>query len=230
MMMMATVRRGLACYMLVLALFCSSCCMSVRGAAASGVETTAALQKTWTDVEVSCLGTDGRLSWRPSGENDWRRCAKKPGEYESVTDDCARLCDDAGEFYKSNITGKCPPEGPERDFALTMRFATYGNIQNCTSAPAEKPPQLGAGDAQPGEPQSQAGAAAAPKTAGDGLRRSGVSGPPAKAAATPQNKPPDHTDKGRVPSKPSENAAATAWVRMPLLLLLVTVLVCAAVR
>ncbi|KAF8286739.1 Trypomastigote, Alanine, Serine and Valine rich protein (TASV), subfamily A [Trypanosoma cruzi] len=137
MMMMATVRRGVACYMLVLALFCSSCCMSVRGAAASGVETTAALQKTWTDVEVSCLGTDGRLSWRPSGENDWRRCAKKPGEYESVTDDCARLCDDAGEFYKSNITGKCPPEGPERDFALTMRFATYGNIQNCTSAPAE---------------------------------------------------------------------------------------------
>ncbi|PWV09679.1 Trypomastigote, Alanine, Serine and Valine rich protein (TASV), subfamily A [Trypanosoma cruzi] len=111
MMMMATVRRGVACYMLVLALLCSSCCMSVRGAAASGVETTAALQKTWTDVEVSCLGTDGRLSWRPSGENDWRRCAKKPGEYESVTDDCARLCDDAGEFYKWNITGQCPPEG-----------------------------------------------------------------------------------------------------------------------
>ncbi|RNC34375.1 mucin-like glycoprotein, partial [Trypanosoma cruzi] len=175
------------------------------------------------------LGTDGRLSWRPSGENDWRRCAKKPGEYESVTDDCARLCDDAGEFYTSNITGQCPPEGAERDFAFTMLFATYGSIQNCTSAPAENRPQLGAGDAQPGQSQSQAGAAAAPKTAGDGLKRSGVSGPPAKAAATPQNKPPDHTDKGRVPSKASENAAATAWVRMPLLLL-VTVLVCAAVR
>ncbi|KAF5215687.1 Trypomastigote Alanine Serine and Valine rich protein (TASV) subfamily A [Trypanosoma cruzi] len=227
MMMMATVRRRVACYLLVLALLCSSSCMSVSGCC-FGRKLPLRCRKTWTDVEV-VPGTDGRLGWRPSGENDWRRCAKKPGEYESVTDECARLCDDAGEFYTSNITGRCPPEGAGKDFALTMRFATYGNIQNCTSAPAENRPQLGAGDAQPGQSQPQAGAAAAPKTAGDDLRRSGVSGPPGKAAATPQNKPPDHTDKVRVPSRPSENAAATAWVRMPLLLLL-TVLVCAAVR
>ncbi|EKF29129.1 surface antigen TASV, putative,hypothetical protein [Trypanosoma cruzi marinkellei] len=221
MMMMTTVRRRVACYLLVLALLCISSSISVHGDAVP--------EKKWSYVEVSCLGADGRLSWRLSGENVWRRCAKQPGGYENVTDDCARLCDDAGEFYKSNITGKCPPEGAERDFAFTMSFASYQNITVCPSAPAESSARLGAGDAQPGQSQAQAGVAAAPKTARDGLGGSGVSGSLGEAAVTPHNKPPDHTDKDRDASKPSENAVATVWVRTPLLLL-VTALVCTALR
>ncbi|PWU85089.1 Trypomastigote, Alanine, Serine and Valine rich protein (TASV), subfamily A [Trypanosoma cruzi] len=112
-----------------------------------------AANKTMTDGELSCLGTAVRWSWAPSSEKDWRRVDRAAGEYESVTDDCARLCDDAGEFYQQDSTGGSPPGGAGKSCSLTLHFATYGNNQNCLSAPEENRPQLGAGVAQPGQGQ-----------------------------------------------------------------------------
>ncbi|PBJ74906.1 surface antigen TASV,hypothetical protein [Trypanosoma cruzi cruzi] len=63
MMMMATVQRRMACYMLVLALFCSSCCISVRGA-----------REVYVPVEVACGLSNEKLRWRLPSGSTWFEC------------------------------------------------------------------------------------------------------------------------------------------------------------
>ncbi|PWV20515.1 Trypomastigote, Alanine, Serine and Valine rich protein (TASV), subfamily A [Trypanosoma cruzi] len=82
-MMMVTVRRCVACDLLVLALLCC-CCLSVCRATASEVNSTIAPAKPLADVVVFCPGTDGKLRWRFQGEKDWRKCARRPEEAPEV--------------------------------------------------------------------------------------------------------------------------------------------------
>ncbi|KAF8294844.1 surface antigen TASV-A1 (TASV-A1) [Trypanosoma cruzi] len=79
-MMMVTVRRCVACDLLVLALLCCCCCLSVCRATALEVNSTIAPAKPLADVVVFCPGTDGKLRWRFQGEKDWRKCARRPEE------------------------------------------------------------------------------------------------------------------------------------------------------
>ncbi|KAF8288636.1 hypothetical protein TcBrA4_0006150 [Trypanosoma cruzi] len=62
-MMMVTVRRCVACDLLVLALLCCCCCLSVCRAAASGVRSTIASTTILVEVEVLSAETDGKLRW-----------------------------------------------------------------------------------------------------------------------------------------------------------------------
>ncbi|PWU85091.1 Trypomastigote, Alanine, Serine and Valine rich protein (TASV), subfamily A [Trypanosoma cruzi] len=128
-------------------------------------------------------GLDGRLSWRPSGEKDWRRCAKKPGEYESVTDDCARLCDDAGEFYTSNITGRALLRVLGRILPSRCDLRRTGIYK--TALRRRQKIVLSWALAMRNQASRNPGREprAAPKTAGDDdLRRSGVSGSAGKGS------------------------------------------------
>ncbi|KAF8284997.1 hypothetical protein TcYC6_0020040 [Trypanosoma cruzi] len=82
-MMMVTVRRCVACDLLVLAVLCC-CCLSVCRAAAPEVHSTAASKIILVEVDVLSAETDGNLRWRLPEEKDWRKCAKegpkKPGK------------------------------------------------------------------------------------------------------------------------------------------------------
>nr|CAM33604.1 putative surface antigen TASV-A5 [Trypanosoma cruzi] len=174
-MMMVTVRRCVACDLLVLALLCC-CCLSVCRATASEVNSTIAPAKPLADVVVFCPGTDGKLRWRFQGEKDWRKCARRPEEAPEVNGYCARLCNFAGDIYKEpEITRLCNSASNKNFVAFHMSFEKHEDLKTCSlgEAPKINPPE--------------------PSPSGD---------------------------------------ATTVWVRTPLLLLLllVTALVCAAVR
>ncbi|KAF5223605.1 Trypomastigote Alanine Serine and Valine rich protein (TASV) subfamily A [Trypanosoma cruzi] len=174
-MMMVTVRHCVACDLLVLALLCC-CCLSVCRAAAPGVQSPTASKKPLADVVVLCPGTDGNLRWRFQGEEDWRKCARRPEEAPEDNGYCARLCNFAGDVYKEpEITRLCNSANNTSFVAFHMSFEKHEDLKTCSLGEAP-------------EASSQSSSA-------------------------------------------SSGDATTVWVRTPLLLLLlVTALVCAAVR
>ncbi|PWV20528.1 Trypomastigote, Alanine, Serine and Valine rich protein (TASV), subfamily A [Trypanosoma cruzi] len=174
-MLMVTVRRCVACDLLVLALLCC-CCLSVCRATASEVNSTIAPAKPLADVVVFCPGTDGKLRWRLPGEKDWRKCARRPEEAPEVNGYCARLCNFAGDIYKEpEITRLCNSASNKNFVAFHMSFEKHEDLKTCSLVEAP-------------EDSSQSSSA-------------------------------------------SSGDTTTVWVRTPLLpLLLVTALVCAAVR
>ncbi|EAN93901.1 hypothetical protein Tc00.1047053511861.120 [Trypanosoma cruzi] len=227
MMMMVTVRRRVVCDQLVLVLLCCCCCLSVCG--------TPVPAKTLMSVHVSCSRTDGRLGWRLPNETGWRKCANKPAEGGGGEDECALVCIAAGYVYKDAENPRpCVPDGGPTDVWTGIGMRLSENVKNCSSA-------------------------AAPTATVAGQAQSGVGSPPGEAAEAPQ-KSPEHTDEGgsypslsehvasapeassQTPSSPSggtatgvrdpggadSSDAATVWVRTSLLL--VTALICAAVR
>ncbi|KAF8280080.1 Trypomastigote, Alanine, Serine and Valine rich protein (TASV), subfamily C [Trypanosoma cruzi] len=230
-MMMMTLRRRVVCDLLILALLCCCCCcLSVCG--------TAVPAKTFVNVAFSCPGTDGKLSWRLQGEEEWKKCPKKPGEVDQDNDERAQLCVVGGDFFKIlRMKEFCSP--PSNQFGLFgIEFATYGNLSSSSSATAQNNDREATDGAQQLQSQPQAGKAApaamaaAPTTPVVGQAQSGVVSPPREATEAPQKKSPEqtaedgpapmltenitveeespeHTDEGGSAQRPSENIAAS---------------------
>ncbi|EKF26246.1 surface antigen TASV, putative,hypothetical protein, partial [Trypanosoma cruzi marinkellei] len=186
-------------------------------------------------VVVSCPGTDGNLGWRLLNGKSWRNCSKKPGEVNKANDDCEQVCVAAENFYQQYRVTKslCPVVGNGTYLAFGMNFS-WEEIKNCSLAAEVKNNQHAANGAQQ---QQQAAAAPAP-AAVVGQAQSDADPTPEKSS--------ERTEKGDSGPLPIENGTATGmrnlggadssdattvWVHTPLLLLLlVTALVCAAVR
>ncbi|EAN81802.1 mucin-like glycoprotein [Trypanosoma cruzi] len=210
MMMMVTVRRRVVCDLLILALLCCCCCLSVCG--------TAVPAKSLVFVHFSCPGTDGKLSWHLRGEEEWKKCPKKPEEVDQDSDERARLCVAGGDFYeywKSRRRIFCAPPSDQVEFMFEIKFATYGGLRNSSSAMAQNNDREATDGAQRLQSQPQTGTAAPAATAAASTKavvdqaQSGVGSPSREAAEAPQKKSPDHTaEDGSAPSS-SENIAAS---------------------
>ncbi|PWV15023.1 Trypomastigote, Alanine, Serine and Valine rich protein (TASV), subfamily C [Trypanosoma cruzi] len=209
MMMMVTVRRRVVCDLLILALLCCCCSLPVCG--------TAVPAKSLVFVHFSCPGTDGKLSWHLRGEEEWKKCPKKPEEVDQDSDERARLCVAGGDFYehwkrtmKGTMKDFCPPPSDQVEFLFEIKFATYGGLRNSSSAMAINNDREATDGAQQLQSQPQTGTAApaataaASTTAVVGQAQSGV-GSPSREAAEALQESPDHTaEDGSAPSS-SEN-------------------------
>ncbi|PWV15027.1 Trypomastigote, Alanine, Serine and Valine rich protein (TASV), subfamily C [Trypanosoma cruzi] len=208
MMMMVTVRRRVVCDLLILALLCCCCCLSVCG--------TDVPAKSFVIVHFSCPGTDGKLSWRLQGEEEWKKCPKKPEEVDQDSDERARLCVAGGDFYEYGGVKRtrrlfCLPPSDQVEFLFAIKFATYGDLRNSSSAMAQNNDREATDGAQRLQSQPQTGTAAPAATAAASTKavvdqaQSGVGSPSREAAEAPQKKSPDHTaEDGSAPSS-SEN-------------------------
>ncbi|RNE95403.1 mucin-like glycoprotein [Trypanosoma rangeli] len=126
-MAMATVRRRAVWALAVLAVLCG-CCFSVCGATSPNEEVEVMVQ-----VDVSCLGIEGKLSWRVSGKSDseWTECSK-PVNYDgspkaetagAISSDSDSICSLAGskfEQYSCNPTCNCSAVENSKKVAFTM--------------------------------------------------------------------------------------------------------------
>nr|CAM33607.1 putative surface antigen TASV-C2 [Trypanosoma cruzi] len=204
MMMMVTVRRRVVCDLLILALLCCCCCLPVCG--------TAVPVKTFVFVHFSCPGTDGKLSWHLRGEEEWKKCPKKPGEVDQDSDERARLCVAGGDFYRAwRRRVFCSPPSNQVEFMFEIGFATYGGLRNSSSATAINNDREATDGAQRLQSQPRNGTAAPAATAAASTTavvdqaQGGLVTPPREAAEAPQKKSPDHTaEDGFAPSS-SEN-------------------------
>ncbi|EKF27928.1 surface antigen TASV-A8, putative,surface antigen TASV, putative [Trypanosoma cruzi marinkellei] len=133
MMLMVTVRRRVACDLLVLALLCCCCLAVCGGTTDSGTDSPASTVKNGWIGEFLCPGADGNLSWRFFGEKDWRKCPNKPGD----DDGCALVCDVVGESYKRlEIVGLCTSGSNATGGESRMFFQLGNNTKNCSSTVA----------------------------------------------------------------------------------------------
>ncbi|EKF28215.1 surface antigen TASV, putative [Trypanosoma cruzi marinkellei] len=133
MMLMVTVRRRVACDLLVLALLCCCCLAVCGGTTDSGTDPPASTVKKWMDGEFLCPGADGNLSWRFFGEEKWRKCPNKPGD----DDGCALVCDVVGNSYENmRSVGLCTPGSNATGGESRMFFQLGNNIKNCSSTVA----------------------------------------------------------------------------------------------
>ncbi|KAF5214500.1 Trypomastigote Alanine Serine and Valine rich protein (TASV) subfamily C [Trypanosoma cruzi] len=205
-MMMVTLRRRVMCDLLILALLCCCCCLSVCG--------TAVPAKTFLFVAFSCPGTDGKLSWRLRGEEEWKKCPKKPGEVDQDNDERARVCVAGGDFYeysKKRAREFCRPPSDRVEFLFEIEFATYENLSSSSSATAQNNDREATDGAQQLQSQPQAGKAApaamaaAPTTPVVGQAQSGVVSPPREATEAPQKKLPEQTAEDGPAPMLSEN-------------------------
>ncbi|EKF26062.1 surface antigen TASV-A8, putative,surface antigen TASV, putative [Trypanosoma cruzi marinkellei] len=217
MMMMVTVRRRVACDLLVLALLC--CCLPVSVAATPGLNSTAAPAKPLLDVVVLCPGQDGKLRWRIPGD-EWRKCAKKPGEADGDNGNCARLCNFAGDIYNEpEITSLCASANDTRVIAFHMSFMELVGLTNCTLGEAPKM-----------SPYVHRRTGDANENLATGPENSSrpSSSPSGDDAA---NEASHNNNEGKPTTDGIKNGATAVWLRTPLLLLLlVTAVVCAALR
>ncbi|PBJ72050.1 putative surface antigen TASV, putative,mucin-like glycoprotein [Trypanosoma cruzi] len=205
-MMMVTVRRCVACDLLVLALLCCCCCLSVCRAAASGVRSTIASTTILVEVEVLSAETDGKLRWRLQDEKDWRKCARRPEEAPESGDDCTRLCDEAWGIYDDpDIIELCIFGSDPNNAAFQMKFETHGDLKNCSLGETPSIDRVTAGGAQ-----HLAGAAPAVASA-DGVRQAegGVEVSPGDLAEALRDKLPDPTAKRRPDPTTSETVTAS---------------------
>ncbi|PWV20497.1 Trypomastigote, Alanine, Serine and Valine rich protein (TASV), subfamily A [Trypanosoma cruzi] len=210
-MMMVTVRRCVACDLLVLALLCC-CCLSVCRATASGVRSTVASTIILVEVEVLSAETDGKLRWRLPDEEDWRKCAKKPGRTPESGDDCTRLCDEAWGIYDDpDINEMCIFGSDPNNAAFQMKFETHGDLKNCSLGEAPNTDRVTAGGAQHLAGAAPPVASTAPAVSADGVRQaeSGAEGSPGDSAEAPRNKLPDPTAKRRPDPTTSETVTAS---------------------
>ncbi|KAF8284988.1 Trypomastigote, Alanine, Serine and Valine rich protein (TASV), subfamily C [Trypanosoma cruzi] len=188
-MMMVTVRRCVACDLLVLALLCC-CCLSVCRAAAPEVHSTAASKTILVEVDVLSAETDGKLRWRLPDEKDWRKCARRPRRSPESGDDCTRLCDEAWDIYDDpDIIEMCIFDSDPNNAAFQMKFETHGDLKNCSLGEAPNIDRVTA----------------------EGVRQaeSGVEGSPGDSAESPRNKLPDPTAKRRPDPTTSETVTAS---------------------
>ncbi|PWU93001.1 Trypomastigote, Alanine, Serine and Valine rich protein (TASV), subfamily C [Trypanosoma cruzi] len=206
MMMVVTVRRRVVCDLLILALLCCCCCLSVCG--------TDVPAKSFVIVHFSCPGTDGKLSWRLQGEEEWKKCPKKPEEVDQNNDERAQLCVVGGDFYeywKSRRRIFCRRPSKQVEFMFAIDFATYGGLRNSSSAMAQNNDREATDGAQQPQSQPQTGTAApaamaaAPTTAVVGQAQSGVGSPSREAAEAQQKKSPDQTAEDGSAQRQSEN-------------------------
>nr|AGN32981.1 mucin-like glycoprotein [Trypanosoma rangeli] len=79
-MAMAMVRRRAVCALAVVAVLCG-CFSSVCGATNTGVYAVPGMFKE-VPVEISCAGSDEKLSWRVLGGSEWAQCAAKLGVHD----------------------------------------------------------------------------------------------------------------------------------------------------
>ncbi|PBJ71623.1 surface antigen TASV,mucin-like glycoprotein [Trypanosoma cruzi cruzi] len=191
MMMMVTVRRRVVCDLLILALLFCCCCLSVCG--------TDVPAKSFVIVHFSCPGTDGKLSWRLQGEEEWKKCPKKLREVDQDNDERAQLCVAGGDFYRVWRMKDlfCSPPSDRVEFLFAIDFATYGGLRNSSLATAQNNDREATDGAKQPQSQPQTGTAApaamaaAPTTAVVGQAHSGVGSPSREAAEAQQKKSPD---------------------------------------
>ncbi|PWU83644.1 Trypomastigote, Alanine, Serine and Valine rich protein (TASV), subfamily C [Trypanosoma cruzi] len=205
MMIVVTVRRRVVCDLLILALLCCCCCLSVCG--------TDVPAKSFVIVHFSCPGTDGKLSWRLQGEEEWKKCPKKLREVDQDNDERAQLCVAGGDFYRVWRMKDlfCSPPSDRVEFLFAIDFATYGGLRNSSLATAQNNDREAIDGAKQPQSQPQTGTAApaamaaASTTAVVGQAHSGVGSPSREAAEAQQKKSPDQKAEDGSAQRPSEN-------------------------
>ncbi|KAF8288631.1 hypothetical protein TcBrA4_0006170 [Trypanosoma cruzi] len=132
-MMMVTVRRCVACDLLVLALLVLLLLLVRLQGCCFGRAIYHCVDTILVEVEVLSAETDGKLRWRLQDEKDWRKCARRPEEAPEAVTTVHGYAMRLGVSTTIRTLLNCAFFGSDpNNAAFQMKFETHGDLKNCS--------------------------------------------------------------------------------------------------